>query len=175
MKLKQPITGIKYSRNNPFNEILRIFGPKLSNATKFWPQDVVKLSPVGVLLFGLTLYESHVIWTAAPRGNEIRASEENLWFFVVWTLTNLNISWNFRKFTFFKNHVVQVNSLQNEDRDARPGPKWSSNNPLLGSNTPGTIRLMKSWEFSVQSCRTPPNSDRKTWSSCPLSAYYSSG
>ena len=175
MNLKQPLTGNKYSRGKPFNEILRIVGPKWSNATKFWPQDVVKLPPVGVLLFGLTLYESHVIWTAAPRSNEIRASEENLWFFVVWTLTSLNISWNFRKLTFSKNHMRQANSLQNKDRDMKPGPKWSSNNPLLVSNTPGTILLMKSWEFSVQSGRTPPNSDHKTWSSCPLSAYYSSG
>ena len=144
MKLKQPLTGIKYSRCNPFNGILRIFGPKWSNATKFWPQDVVKLPPVGVLLFGLTLYESHVIWTAAPRGNEIRASEENLWVFVVWTLTSLNISWNFRKFAFSKKHVWRHNSLQNNDRDMRPGPKWSSNNPSLGSNTAGTNELIKS-------------------------------
>ena len=103
MKLKEPLTGKSSSRNKPFNQILRIFKPKGSNATKFSPQDVVKFPPVGVLLFGLTLYESHEIWTAAPRGNEIRASEENLWFFVVWTLTSLNISWNFRKLTFSKN------------------------------------------------------------------------
>ena len=150
MNLKQPLTGIKYSRIKPFNEILRIFGPKWSNATKFWPQDVVKLPPVGVLLFGLTLYESYVIWTAAPRGNEIRASEENLWFFVVWTLTSLNISWNFRKSSFSENHMWQANSLQNDDRDMRPGPKWTSNNPWHTKNTAEARDLNKSWAFSVQ-------------------------
>ena len=174
MKLKQPLTGNKYSRSKPLNEILRIFGPMWSNATKFWPQDVVKLPPVGVLLFGLTLYESHVIWTAAPRCNEIRASEENLWFFMVWTLTSLNISWNFRKLTFSKNHMCQVYSLQNDDRDMRPGSKWSSNNPWHTKNTAETRDLNKSCEFSVQRRRWPQLRDRKTWSSCPLSAYYSS-
>ena len=175
MKLKQSLTGIKYSRSNPFNEILRIFGPKWSNATKFWPQDVVKLPPVGVLLFGLTLYESHVIWTAAPRGNEIRASEENLWFFVVWTLTSLNISWNFRKLTFSKNHVARHNSLQNNDRDMRPGPKWTSNNPWHRTNTAETCDLNKCQAFLVQSGPTHQVNNRKTCSSCPLSAYYSIG
>ena len=149
-----------------------------TNLASLWKHnkiDGVKLPTVGVLLFGLTLYEPHVGWTAAPRGNEIRASEENLWFFVVWTLTSLNISWNFRKLTFSKNHVARSNSLQNNDRDMRPGPKWSSNNPLRTTNTVGTRDLNKSWAFSGQRRRWPQLRDRKTWSSCPLSAYYSSG
>jgi len=78
MKLKQPLTGNKYRRSARSKQILSIFGPKAAVATISGPQDVAKLPTVGVLLFGLTLYESLEIRTAAPRGNEIRASEENL-------------------------------------------------------------------------------------------------
>ena len=54
-----------------------------------------------------------------PHGNEIRASEENLWFFGVWALTSLNISWKFRKSTFCKNWcsfatVTLTNSMSNK-------------------------------------------------------------
>ena len=175
MKLKRQLTYNKCRWNARIKQILSIFGPKASVATISWPQDVVKSPTVGVLLFGLTLYESLEIWTAAPRGNEIRASEENLWFFVVWTLTSLNIPGNFRKLTFSKNHVWRSNSLQNNDRDVRPGPKWSSNNPWHRTNTVGTRDLNKSWAFSVQRRRWRQFRDRKMWSSHPLSAYYSSG
>ena len=58
MKLKQPLTWIKYSRNKRINEIERIFDPKWSIVPISWPPIVVKFATVGVLLFGLTLYES---------------------------------------------------------------------------------------------------------------------
>jgi len=177
MKLKQPLTYKKYRRSARPKQISNISDPKLPNAPPIpWPQDVVKLPTVGALLYGLTLYEPLEIWTAAPRGNEIRASEENLWFLMVWTRTSLNISWNFRKFAFSKNHMAQHNSLQNNDRDMRPGPKWSSNKPWHTKNTAEARDLNKFRTCSVQSGPTYHQfHDRKTWSSCPLSAYYSTG
>ena len=99
MKLKEPLTGKTSSRNKPFNQILRIFKSKAPNATKFWPPDVVKYPPVGVLLFKLTLYESLEIWPAAPRSNEIRASEEISSLLVAKPFTSFNI---FEKFEFSK-------------------------------------------------------------------------
>ena len=89
---------------------------------------------------------------------KIDAGEEQLCCFMVWTLTSLNTSWNFRKSTFSENHMHQANSLQNDDRDARPGPKWSSNNTVHTSNTAEAHDLNKSWAFSVQRRRWPQTS-----------------
>ena len=150
MKLKQPLVYNKYRWSARPKQISSMFGSKKSSATISWPQDVVKLPTVGVLLFRLTLYEPHEIWTAAPRGNQIRASEEKLWFFVLWTLTSLNISWNFRKLTFSKNHMWRHNSLQNNDRDMRTGPKWNSNHSWHTKNTTRTRDLNKFRAFLVQ-------------------------
>ena len=89
-----------------------------------------------------------------------------MWFFAVWTLTNLNASWNFRNSTSSEKWMRQPNSLPNDGRDMRPGPKWTSNNSWLETYTPGTNDLMKSQAFPVQICQVPRFHDRKTWSSC---------
>ena len=66
-------------------------------------------------------------------------------------------------------------SLQNNDRDVRPGPKGSPNNPWHRTNTAEARDLNKFRAFSVQSGRGHQFHESKTWSSCPLSAYHSSG
>jgi len=68
------------------------------------------------------LYETRGSWTAAPRDNEIRASEKKSWKFVAKPFTNFNIFENF-EFLKFRCHatacLVTYNCLVSQRRSVR--------------------------------------------------------
>lgn len=82
----------------------------------------------------------------------------------------------FSKIAIFEKPRGPTNLLQKKKtRMPDPDQKWSSNNSWLELNTAGTRNVNKPWQCSVQRGPSFRFRGSKTWPSCPLSAYYSTG